>query len=191
MASWSGVSMGAFVRVHAESNAGQTSPTQFPILTMPDSTADLPPDAPRDAPRDDRILADLQDAVSRMHVVAQRPRLVVARGTRTQGARAMAWQVLFERSFGGELRALRYRGVSARALSAILANGFDSEPTLDPDWSQARLGAAMAHGPVIQAFRADRLPDDVATALVGLLVFEEDGLHIDGVRAVAGEFGIR
>jgi hypothetical protein len=27
--------------------------------------------------------------------------------------------------------------------------------------------------------------------LMGVLVFEEDGLHIDGVRALAGEFGIR
>jgi len=152
---------------------------------------DLAPEVPRDEPRDDRILADLQDAVTRMHVIAQRPRIVVAKGTRTQGARPMAWQVLFERSFGGDLRTLRYRGVSARALSAVLAEGFDSEPTLDPEWSHARLSTAMADGPVIQAFRADRLPDDVATALVGVLVFEEDGLHIDGVRAVAGEFGVR
>lgn len=154
---------------------------------MPDSAPEVPPNAPRD----DRILADLQDAVTRMHVIAQRPRLVVAKGTRTQGARPMAWQVLFERSFGGELRTLRYRGVSARALSTVLAEGFDSEPTLDPEWSHARLSTAMAEGPVIQAFRADRLPDDVATALVGVLVFEEDGLHIDGVRAVAGELGVR
>ena len=158
---------------------------------MPDSASEVPQDIPQDIPRDDRILADLQDAVARMHVIAQRPRLVVARGTRTEGARPMAWQVLFERSFGGELRTLRYRGVSARALSAVLAEGFDSEPTLDPDWSHERLSTAMAEGPVIQAFRADRLPDDVATALVGVLVFEEDGLHIDGVRAVAGELGIR
>lgn len=149
------------------------------------------PDSSPEVPRDDRILADLQDAVTRMHVIAQRPRLVVAKGTRTQGARPMAWQVLFERSFGGDLRTLRYRGVSARALSAVLAEGFDSEPTLDPAWSHERLSTAMAGGPVIQAFRADRLPDDVATALVGILVFEEDGLHIDGVRAVAGELGVR
>ena len=154
---------------------------------MPDSAPEIPPSAPRD----DRILADLQDAVTRMHVIAQRPRLVVAKGTRTQGARPMAWQLLFERSFGGELRTLRYRGVSARALSTVLAQGFDSEPTLDPEWSHARMSSAMAHGPVVQAFRADRLPDDVATALVGVLVFEEDGLHIDGVRAVAGELGLR
>ncbi len=87
--------------------------------------------------------------------------------------------------------ALRYRGVSARSMSEVFARGFDSEPTLDPLWSHPRLHDAMAQGPVIQAFRADRLPDDVARALVGVLVFEEDGLHLDGIRAVAGEFGLR
>jgi hypothetical protein len=141
--------------------------------------------------RDARILEDLQDAVTRMHVLATRPRVVVAKGTRAQGARPMAWQVLFERSFGAELPPLRYRGVSARMLARVLSQKFDSEPTLDPEWAQARLSLAMAQGPVIQAFRADRLPDDVAKALMGVLVFEEDGLHIDGVRALAGEFGIR
>lgn len=141
--------------------------------------------------REARILADLQDAVSRMHVLAQQPRLVVATGKRVQGARPMAWQVLFERSFGDTVPRMRYRGVAARALTTILADGFDSEPTLDPAWSHERLSDAMADGPVIQAFRADRLPDDVARALMGILVFEEDGLHIDGIRAIAGEFGVR
>lgn len=141
--------------------------------------------------RSARILADLQDAVSRMHVVAQRPRVVVATGTRAEGARAMAWQVLFERSFGGDVPALRYRGVRAGALVEVMTSGFDSEPSLDPAWSHARLGDAMAHGPVIEAFRADRLPDDVAIALVGILVFEEDGLQLAGVRALAGELGLR
>jgi hypothetical protein len=156
--------------------------------------SDTNPDDPTPmstAPRDARILADLQDAVTRMHVVATRPRVVVAKGTRAQGARPMAWQVLFERSFGGDVPALAYRGVPARMMSHVLAHGFDSEPTLDPDWSHARLGAAMLQGPVIQAFRADRLPDDVSRALMGVLVFEEDGLHIDGIRAVAGELGLR
>ena len=143
------------------------------------------------AEREARILADLQDAVTRMHVLAQQPRVVVATGARAQGARAMAWQVLFERSLGKQVPALVYRGVSARALTAVLAEGFDSEPTLDPAWAHPRLSVAMANGPVIQAFRADRLPDDVAKALVGVLVFEEDGLHIDGVRALTGEFGLR
>lgn len=138
-----------------------------------------------------RILADLQDAVSRMHVVAQKPRVVVATGTRTQGARPMAWQVLFERSFGVDTPSLRYRGVRAGALVEIMTSGFDSEPTLDPTWSHARMSDAMATGPVIEAFRADRLPDDVARALVGILVFEEDGLRLDGVRALAGELGLR
>ncbi len=155
------------------------------IAIMSDATPELPPAA------GDRILADLQDAVTRMHVVAQQPRLVVAKGTRTAGARPMAWQVLFERSFGEDMPPLRYRGAPARMLSRVLAEGFDSEPTLDPAWSHARLGSAMAQGPVVQAFRADRLPDDVANALVGVLVFEEDGLHLDGVRALAGEFGVR
>ena len=141
--------------------------------------------------REARILADLQDAVSRMHVLAQQPRLVVATGKRVHGARPMAWQVLFERSFGDAVRPLRYRCVGARALTTILADGFDSEPTLNPAWSHTRLSDAMADGPVIQAFRADRLPDDVARALMGILVFEEDGLHIDGIRAIAGEFGVR
>lgn len=162
---------------------------------MPDSNPEVPPADPNAhtpvSRREARILADLQDAVTRMHVLATRPRLVVAKGTRTQGARPMAWQVLFERSFGGHLPVLRFRGVAARQLMGVLANGFDSEPTLDPDWSHERLVSAMAEGPVIQAFRADRLPDDVAKALVGVLVFEEDGLHIDGVRALAGELGLR
>jgi len=141
--------------------------------------------------RDERILEDLQDAVTRMHVLTTRPRIVVAKGMRVQGARPMAWQVLFERSFGAELPALRYRGVAARSLATVLSQKFDSEPTLDSEWAHARLSSAMAQGPVIQAFRADRLPDDVSKALMGVLVFEEDGLHIDGVRALAGEFGIR
>lgn len=141
--------------------------------------------------REARILADLQDAVGRMHVIAQSPRVVVAAGARSDGARPMAWQVLFERSFGTNLRALQYRGVRAGALVEVLHQGFDSEPTLDAGWSHARLVDAMAMGPVIQAFRADRLPDDVSRALVGVLVFEEDGLRLDGVRAIAGELGLR
>jgi hypothetical protein len=138
-----------------------------------------------------RILEDLHDAVERMHVVARQPRVIVATGTRTKGARPMAWQVLFERSLGGEQLSLVYRGVRAGALSEVLMKGFDSEPTLEPGWAHARLVDAMATGPVIQAFRADRLPDDVARALVGVIVFEEDGLRLDGVRAVVGELGLR
>jgi hypothetical protein len=143
------------------------------------------------AERNARILDDLQDAVSRMHVIARQPRLVVATGTRADGARPMAWQVLFERSLGGEHHPLVYRGVRAGALMEVLTNRFDSEPTLDPGWAHTRLVDAMVNGPVIQAFRADRLPDDVARALVGVIVFEEDGLRLDGVRAVAGELGLR
>lgn len=141
--------------------------------------------------RDSRILSDLQDAVSRMHVIAQEPRIVVARGARVSGARPMAWQVLFERSLGADAPPLQYRGVPSSALVSVLTRGFDSEPTLDPGWANARLGDAMATGPVLQAFRADRLPDDVAEALVGVLVFEEDGLTLDGVRAIAAEHGMR
>ena len=66
-----------------------------------------------------------------MHVVAQKPRIVVATGKRTDGARPMAWQVLFERSFGGDVPTLQYRGVTAGSLMDILMTGFDSEPTLD------------------------------------------------------------
>lgn len=138
-----------------------------------------------------RILEDLQDAVERMHVVARQPRVVVAAGKRTEGARPMAWQVLFERSLGGEQPPLVYRGVRAGALSEVLVKGFDSEPTLEAGWAHARIVDAMATGPVIQAFRSDRLPDDVARALVGVIVFEEDGLRLDGVRAVVGELGLR
>jgi fumarylacetoacetate (FAA) hydrolase family protein len=47
----------------------------------------------------------------------------------------------------------------------------------------------MAMGPVIQVFRADRLPDDVGRALLGIIVFEEDGLQLAGVRASVREFG--
>lgn len=141
--------------------------------------------------RDARILADLQDAVGRMHVVARTPRVVVARGSRVTGARPMAWQVLFERSFGPDVPTLHYRGVSPGALMDVLLRGFDSEPTLGTTWAHARLSDAMATGPVISAFRADRLPDDVARALVGVLVFEEDGLQLDGVRAIVGELGLR
>ena len=137
--------------------------------------------------REERILADLQDAVSRMHVMPGTPRVVVAAGTRTIGARPMAWQALFERSLGDGTPPLRYRGAPAATLGRILHQGFDSEPTLDAGWAHARMGDAMQQGPVIQAFRADRLPDDVARALVGVIVFEEDGLHRDGVRAVVAE----
>ena len=141
--------------------------------------------------REARILADLQDAVSRMHVIAQTPRVIVATGTRVRGARPMAWQALFERSFGGDAYAFQYRGARAATLTDVLRQGFDREPTLEAGWSHVRMVDAMADGPVIQAFRADRLPDDVARALVGVLVFEEDGLRLDGVRAIAGEFGLR
>ncbi len=143
------------------------------------------------ADRDTRILDDLQDAVERMHVLARSPRIVVATGTRTSGARPMAWQVLFERSFGGALPPLVYRGTIATRLPAILADGYDSEPTLMTGWSHPRLGDAMAMGPVIQAFRADWLPDDVSRALMGVIVFEEDGLSLQGVRAIVQELGLR
>jgi hypothetical protein len=142
----------------------------------------MTPPAPN-AARDARILADLQDAVSRMHVIAGQPRVVVAQGTRLQGARPMAWQTLFERMFGADAPVMRYRGAPASSLAGILRDGFDAEPTLGDDaWSHPRLVDAMAQGPVLQAFRADRLPDDVARALVGLIVFEEDGLTRDAVR---------
>jgi len=157
--------------------AGALSPGKINGMTQP------APDAEREA----RILADLQDAVTRMHVLPGIPRVVVATGGRTSGARPMAWQVLFERSFAGGAPSLRYRGAAATALGRILHQGFDSEPTLDDGWAHARLAEAMEQGPVIQAFRADRLPDDVSRALVGLLVFEEDGLHRDGIKAVLGE----
>lgn len=144
-----------------------------------------------DAAREARILADLQDAVSRMHVLSNSPRIVVAEGTRVSGARPMAWQVLFERSLGAGGPVLAYRGASALRLGSILKFGFDSEPALGETWAYARMGDAMAQGPVIQAFRADRLPDDVSRALVGVLVFEEDGLHRDGVRAIMQEHSAR
>ena len=139
------------------------------------------------ARREARILSELQDAVTRMHVLSGGdPRVVFASCGRAGGPRPMAWQVLFERSFGSTVRELRYRGATAASLSIILSRGFDDEPTLSADWSHARLDAAMLQGPVIQAFRADRLPDDVENALVGLLIFAEDGLHIDGVRSLLG-----
>ncbi len=144
-----------------------------------------------DSGRDARILADLQDAVARMHVVLQQPRVVVATGSRHDGARAMAWQVLFERSLGPDAPRLLYRGVSAGALMDLLVRGFDSEPSLGEVWAHRRMVDAMNEGPVIAAFRADRLPDDVAEALVGMLVFEEDGLRLQGVRMLVGEVGAR
>jgi hypothetical protein len=102
----------------------------------------------------------------------------------------MAWQVLFERSLGPDQPPLAYRGTAATRLPTILMDGFDAEPTLEPGWAHPRLGDAMAMGPVIQVFRADRLPDDVSRALVGLLVFEEDGLSLPGVRALAQELRV-
>lgn len=125
-----------------------------------------------------------------MHLLARSPRIVVATGTRFQGARPMAWQALFERSFGGALPPVSYRGASASALATVLAHGFDREPTLDAGWSHSRLRDAMQTGPVIQVFRSDRLPDDVARALLGVIVFEEDGLQLAGIRALVGEFGL-
>jgi hypothetical protein len=137
-----------------------------------------------------KILDDLQDAVQRMHVLARDPRVVVAAGTREAGARPMAWQVLFERSLGPGAPALVYRGVPATRLPAVLMDGYDAEPTLEGGWAVPRLGDAMRTGPVIQAFRVDRLPDDVARALVGVLVFEEDGLSLAGVRALTQELRV-
>jgi hypothetical protein len=49
----------------------------------------------------------------------------------------------------------------------------------------------MNSGPVIQVFRADRLPDDVSRALMGVIVFEEDGLSLVGVRALVQELGFK
>jgi fumarylacetoacetate (FAA) hydrolase family protein len=57
-------------------------------------------------------------------------------------------------------------------------------------WSHSRLRDAMPMGPVIQVFRTDRLPDDVGRALLGVIVFEEDGLQMAGVRAIVREFGL-
>jgi hypothetical protein len=142
------------------------------------------------AERQARILEDLQDAVERMHVLSRSPRVVVASGRRDKGARPMAWQVLFERSLG-QHPALEYRGTTAIRLQAVLTNGYDSEPTLAPGWSCPRLGDAMSAGPVIQVFRADRLPDDVSRALVGVIVFEEDGLSLTGARALVQELGLK
>lgn len=142
------------------------------------------------AERQARILEDLQDAVQRMHVLSRSPRVVVASGRRDEGARPMAWQVLFERSLG-EHPPLQYRGTTAMRLQAVLTNGYDAEPTLAPGWSNARLGDALAAGPVVQVFRADRLPDDVSRALMGVIVFEEDGLTLTGVRALVQELGLR
>jgi hypothetical protein len=133
---------------------------------------------------DSSILHDLQDAVSRMHVVSLIPRVVVLRCARSEGPRPMTWQVLFERSLGGTLPKLGYRGASASMLRTILKTGFDEEPTLSRDWSHDRLDVAMKRGPVVQAFRSDRLPDDVAYALVGILIFEEDGLELESVRGI-------
>jgi hypothetical protein len=155
---------------------------------MDDDSGNSPPELAPD--REARILDDLQDAVQRMHVLARSPRIVLATGTRAQGARPMAWQALFERSFGGELPPVSYRGTSASTLTTVLAKGFDSEPTLGSGWSHPRLRDAMGMGPVIQVFRADRLPDDVGRALLGVIVFEEDGLHLAGVRAIVREFGL-
>ena len=149
-----------------------------------------PTGTPDTGDRQARILDDLQDAVQRMHVLARSPRIVVASGTRHAGARPMAWQVLFERSLGAH-PVLHYRGTTAMRLQAVLVNGYDSEPTLTPGWACGRLGDAMSAGPVVQVFRADRLPDDVSRALVGVIVFEEDGLSLAGVRAIVQELGLR
>ncbi len=108
----------------------------------------------------------------------------------SQGARPMAWQALFERSFGGELPACSYRGAPAASLRDIMANGFDREPSLVAGWSHSRLRDAMTAGPIIQVFRDDRLPDDVARALIGVIIFEEDGLQLSAVRALVQEFGL-
>ena len=156
---------------------------------MYDDSGNSPPEMAPD--REARILDDLQDAVQRMHVLARSPRIVLAAGSRAQGARPMAWQALFERSFGGALPAVSYRGAPASMLTTVLAKGFDSEPTLAEGWSHARLRDAMPMGPVIQVFRADRLPDDVGRALLGVIVFEEDGLQLAGVRAIVREFGLK
>lgn len=158
---------------------------------MNEPTGMMGPGTPEDpAERQARILEDLQDAVERMHVLSRSPQVVVATGRRDEGARPMAWQVLFERSLG-QHPPLQYRGTTAMRLQAVLANGHDSEPTLAPGWSCSRLGDAMTAGPVIQVFRADRLPDDVSRALVGVIVFEEDGLSLTGVRALVRELGLR
>jgi hypothetical protein len=81
------------------------------------------------------------------------------------------------------------RGFMLITLTTVLAKGFDTEPTLGGGWSHPRLRDAMGMGPVIQVFRADRLPDDVGRALLGIIVFEEDGLQLAGVRAIVREFG--
>ena len=155
---------------------------------MADASGNSGPDAAPD--RAARILDDLQDAVQRMHVLAHAPRIVLASGTRDQGARPMAWQALFERSFGEERPVVCYRGAPASALRTVLTTGFDRAPTPEGGWSHPRLRDAMVAGPVIQVFRVDRLPDDVAHALLGVIVFEEDGLQLAGVRALVRALGL-
>lgn len=138
-------------------------------------------DADSGSRRSTRILADLQDAVERMHVLVRTPRVVLCRGRRVDGARPMAWQVLFERSLGPHSPTLMYRGAAAASLSAVFTRGFDAEPSADAGWAHRRLVDAMAQGPVIQVFDGDRIAVDGGAALVGVLVFEEDGLDHEAV----------
>jgi hypothetical protein len=140
--------------------------------------------------RDARILADLQAAALRLHVVSQAPRVLVVDGPRDRDPHPVAWQALCTRSVGASPGALAFRGAPAATLPLVLRQGFDAEPQLGETWAHARLAAAMAEGPVVQLVRADRLPDDVARALVGVLVFEEDGLTLDAVRTAAIEAGL-
>ena len=72
----------------------------------------------------------------------------------------MAWQALFERSFGGELPSVSYRGAPASALTTVLAKGFDSEPTLGSGWSHPRLREAallLPQGTMAQDRKSTRL----------------------------------
>ena len=153
--------------------------------TSGNSAHELAPD------RETRILDDLQDAVQRMHMLATSPRVVFATGVRHQGARPMAWQALFERTVGGAQPSCRYRGAPASALTTILSAGADQQPTGAPEWSHAQLRDAMAAGPIIQAFRNDRLAETAAPVLIGAIIFEEDGLTLRGVRAMVKKLGLR
>ena len=78
----------------------------------------------------------------------------------------------------------------ASALEAVFTRGFDAEPAAEPGWAHCRIGDAMAQGPVIQAFRTDRIGGDPGRALVGVLVFEEDGLSHSAVLETLRAAGI-
>ena len=95
-----------------------------------------------------------------------------------------------------ELGGKRSARVAAGAAGVTAARARDRDVRISYAYDLARAYAAAEIADRRIALGEDEVEEAqndlrVSRALVGVLVFEEDGLRLDGVRAIAGELGLR